>query len=198
MKCPSQISSDGEGAPRGVDRMLPFIFESMLENETKIDACVRVCTENFTFGAEEEEIMTTTEQAYIEGATAHCFLNDLGKPVFHAHSNTYFGAWMRDAYPRTGADSQKRWMTTHFQGNTIKEYETEADLRRQLVHRTHKLPVMYDGTNLVFFNGSVYFHRAGTPKIARFELSSRRYWEIVVDPHAAHKGDNLSFFALFL
>ena len=65
-----------------------------------------------------------------------CFLNDLGKPVFHAHSNTYFGSWMRDAYPRTGADSLKRWLTTHFQGNTIKEYETEADLRRQIVYRT--------------------------------------------------------------
>ena len=43
---------------------------------------------------------------------------------------------MRDAYPRTGADSLKRWLTTHFQGNTIKEYETEADLRRQIVYRT--------------------------------------------------------------
>ena len=42
----------------------------MLENETKIDACVRICVTNFTFAQDEEEVITTTEQAYIEGATA--------------------------------------------------------------------------------------------------------------------------------
>lgn len=44
----------------------------MLENETKTDACVRVCIQNFTFAFEEydREMITTTEQAYIEGATA--------------------------------------------------------------------------------------------------------------------------------
>lgn len=31
-----------------------------------------------------------------------CQLEGVGKPVFHAHANTYYGAWMRDAYPRTG------------------------------------------------------------------------------------------------
>lgn len=51
---------------------------------------------------------------------------------------------------------------------------------------------MYDGTNLVFFNGSVYFHRAGTPKIARFELGTRHYSEIVIHEKAAHKGDHVS------
>lgn len=31
-----------------------------------------------------------------------CFLQSIGKPVFHAHANTFYGSWMRDAYPRTG------------------------------------------------------------------------------------------------
>lgn len=31
-----------------------------------------------------------------------CYLDSVGKPIFHAHANTYYGAWMRDAYPRSG------------------------------------------------------------------------------------------------
>jgi hypothetical protein len=43
----------------------------------------------------------------------------------------------------------------------------------------------------VFFNGSFYYQRAGTPKIAKYELSSQKYEEVVVDPNAAHKSDNV-------
>ncbi|VDN43468.1 unnamed protein product [Gongylonema pulchrum] len=63
-------------------------------------------------------------------------MHDVGKPVFHAHSNTYFGAWMRDAYPRTGQDMMKRWMTKHFQGDAVEEYLDEGDMRRQRIFVT--------------------------------------------------------------
>lgn len=39
----------------------------MLENETETDACMRVCLSNLT---KQEKIETSTEMAYIEGATA--------------------------------------------------------------------------------------------------------------------------------
>jgi hypothetical protein len=51
--------------------------------------------------------------------------------VFHAHSKTYYGAWMRDAYPRSGQDMYKRWVTNHFYGNILYEFRNEADLRRE-------------------------------------------------------------------
>uniref|UniRef100_A0A914RHZ1 Olfactomedin-like domain-containing protein n=1 Tax=Parascaris equorum TaxID=6256 RepID=A0A914RHZ1_PAREQ len=70
------------------------------------------------------------------GRLADCYLESVGKPVFHAHSNTYFGSWMRDAYPRTGEDMMKRWLTNHFQGDTIEEYMDEADMRRERVYAT--------------------------------------------------------------
>lgn len=43
---------------------------------------------------------------HFKTSIADCYLNDVGKPIFHAHSNTYFGSWMRDAYPQNG----KVWM----------------------------------------------------------------------------------------
>lgn len=59
---------------------------------------------------------------------------------------------------------------------------------------SHHIPYLYDGTNLIFFNGSIYFHRAGTPKIGKYELLSKVYNEVLIDKHAAHKGNNASYF----
>ncbi|KAI1717963.1 olfactomedin-like domain-containing protein [Ditylenchus destructor] len=126
----------------------------------------RVClSTNFTSPGAPEEIPefpppVSTEAAYIEGATAHCFLDNVGKPVFHAHANTFYGSWMRDAYPRSGQDMMKRWVTSHFEGDTLAEFDTEADMRRGKIGKTHRLPYEFRGTNPVFFNGSLYFHRA--------------------------------------
>ncbi|KAI6175416.1 Gliomedin [Aphelenchoides bicaudatus] len=200
MRCPGDITFDGVGGPRGVINFaLPSLVEFMLENETETDTCMRICTSNLTTSLHELDdrmdlsLQTSTETAYIEGATAHCFLQSIGKPVFHAHANTFYGAWMRDAYPRTGLDMDKRWLTNHFEGDILHEFYNEADLRRRKVHKNYKLPHLYKGTNTVFFNGSFYYQRAGTPKIAKFELSTLKYEEVVVDPAAAHKSDNYLF-----
>lgn len=40
------------------------------------------------------------------------------------------------------------------------------------------------------FNGTFYFHRAGTPKIGKYELSTQRYDELIIEG-AAHKGDKV-------
>ncbi|MFH4984333.1 hypothetical protein AB6A40_011042 [Gnathostoma spinigerum] len=139
MECPKKASLDGDGSPRFVDRPLPYFVKLMIENETneevkkEIDSCMKVCLTNISAPV-ESALPTSTEMAYIEGATAHCYLQNIGKPIFHAHSNTYYGAWMRDAYPRSGQDMMKRWVTSHFQGQSVTEYLDEAALRRHRVH----------------------------------------------------------------
>uniref|UniRef100_F1KVC2 Gliomedin n=2 Tax=Ascaris TaxID=6251 RepID=F1KVC2_ASCSU len=198
MECPKKMTLDGEGGPRFLDKPVPFFVEMLLHNDTdlatEIEGCMRICLSNITtLPPEISTLPTSTEIPYIEGATAHCYLESVGKPVFHAHSNTYFGSWMRDAYPRTGEDMMKRWLTNHFQGDTIEEYMDEADMRRERVYATHHLPYLYDGTNSAFFNGSFYFHRAGTPKIGKYELHSKRYNEVLIDENAAHKGSKYLF-----
>lgn len=55
----------------------------------------------------------------------------------------------------------------------------------------HTLPFGYDGTNPVFFNGSLFYHRAGTPKIVKYELATKKYEEVVIHPKAAHKNDKV-------
>uniref|UniRef100_A0A914H0B2 Olfactomedin-like domain-containing protein n=1 Tax=Globodera rostochiensis TaxID=31243 RepID=A0A914H0B2_GLORO len=167
--------------PRLVAKLLPLVVEFMLENETETDACLRL------------RMPASTEAAYIEGATAHCFLEGVGKPIFHAHANTYYGAWMRDAYPRSTADLHKRWLAVHFEGDSLAEFASEAELRRGRPSLSHALPHSFRGSNSVFFNGSFYFHRAGTPMLAKFELNSRRYDEVQIAEGIAHKYDDYLF-----
>ncbi|VDM75144.1 unnamed protein product [Strongylus vulgaris] len=166
----------------------------MVYNNTDVETCLKVCIGNITGmeGVFEEIEETSTESAYIQGATAHCKLQSVGKPVFHSHATTYYGSWMRDAYPRTGDDMLKRYLINHFQGIEIVEYRTEADLRREHINNVYRLPHVFDGTNHVLFNGSLFFHRAGFPRIGKFDLSSGHYDEIEIEG-AAHQGNNYLF-----
>uniref|UniRef100_A0AC35TMJ7 Collagen n=1 Tax=Rhabditophanes sp. KR3021 TaxID=114890 RepID=A0AC35TMJ7_9BILA len=128
MKCPySNLFKnipDSDNIPRIMEKALPIIVEHMIENMTEVESCMKVCLTNITddWNAPPE----VTETAYIEGATAHCYLESIGRPVFHAHSNTFYGSWMRDAYPKSGKDSNKRWLMPHFQGGHVQEYESDS------------------------------------------------------------------------
>ncbi|TKR59569.1 hypothetical protein L596_029221 [Steinernema carpocapsae] len=89
-------------------------------------------------------------------------------------------------------DMQKRWLTPHFHGDFVYEYVDEANLRRQNVEVKHRLPYRYDGTNSVFFNGSLYYHRANTPRIAKYELHSKRYDEVTIR-NADYRDDHFTY-----
>lgn len=109
--------------------------------------------------------------------------------MFHAHSRTYYGSWMRDPKPKTNEDSKKRWLTHHFYGNVLHEYANEAELRREKPLRKYYLPFVYDGTNHVVYDGHFYYHRAGSAKVGKFELNTANYTEVTI-LGAAHRSDN--------
>ncbi|KJH51593.1 Olfactomedin-like domain protein [Dictyocaulus viviparus] len=121
-----------------------------------------------------------------------CKLQSVGKPIFHSHATTFYGSWMRDAYPRTGDDMMKRYLVNHFQGIELIEYRTEADLRREHINNVYRLPHVFDGTNHLIFNGSLFFHRAGFPRIGKFDLNNGHYDEIEI-PGAVYHGSNYLF-----
>jgi hypothetical protein len=108
-------------------------------------------------------------------------------------------------------------LAAHFEGDTLAEFRTgsrhalafhliyfsihlpieEADLRRGRLAHAHSLPHPYRGTNSLLFNGSFYFHRAGTPFLGKFELSTKRYQQMEIGGKQnaadgiAHGGDNV-------
>lgn len=184
MKCPVPEETPSTTVPTSTALPVPYSIQQLLGNNTEVDTCVKMCIKNFTI--EEEE---PTQVAYIQGVTAHCKLRSVGKPVFHSHSTTYFGSWMRDSYPPTGDDARKRYVMNHFQGQQLVEFKSEADMRRDYVNKVHRLPYVFDGTNHVIFNASIFYHRAGYPIIAKYDLNSKIYQQIELHG-AAYRGDN--------
>lgn len=93
----------------------------------------------------------------------------------------------------------KRWVTNHFEGDQIAEFNTEADMRRGLIAQHHQLPQPFRGTNSVAFNGSIYYHRGGSSRLARYEFSKKHYDEVEIHSQIAYNSDNVNFrYLLFI
>ncbi|KHJ44457.1 collagen triple helix repeat protein [Trichuris suis] len=185
---------EGTQVPESVAGYLSSIN---IEN-SKLLQCIKACLQEVETTPETTAVTTAipevtepTEEptAEIKDAIAHCTLKRFGKPIFHARAKTYYGAWFKDPFPRRYEDFKKRWMTEHFYGNTLFEYVDEADMRRETVARKIDLPYMYDGTSHAFFNGSLYYHRAGTSKIAKYDIYTGEYVERSIQM-AAYKYDH--------
>lgn len=87
----------------------------------------------------------------------------------------------------------KRWVTNHFEGTHIAEFRTEADMRRGIVFKRHLLPHSFRGTNSALFNGSLFYHRGGTARLARYDFSKKHYDEIIIHPKIAYNSDNVIY-----
>ncbi len=108
---------------------------------------------------------------------AECFINKIHPSVKRGNRNTFWGSWLRDARPRSETEMKKRWVTEHFSGNLLLEFQTEEALRSGVASKTYELPVMFDGTDHVIYNGSLFYHRAGTDHIARYNMETGDFRE---------------------
>uniref|UniRef100_A0A5S6QD07 Olfactomedin-like domain-containing protein n=1 Tax=Trichuris muris TaxID=70415 RepID=A0A5S6QD07_TRIMR len=185
-----------EDAVQVPDFVAGYLSSMNVEN-SELQECIKAClkevqtTPETTSSTVSPEVTEPTEEPSTEitDAVAHCTLKRFGKPIFHARAKTYYGAWFKDPFPRRYEDFKKRWMTEHFYGNILYEYVDEADMRREIVGRKIDLPYMYDGTSHAFYNGSLYYHRAGTSKIARYDIYTGEYTERSIQM-AAYKYDH--------
>ncbi|CAI2317621.1 unnamed protein product [Caenorhabditis sp. 36 PRJEB53466] len=190
LECPKD-SAASTAWPSVTQLPIPGLVQQILTNYSEVESCVKICLKNYTL-EEATEATITTPVAYIQGVTAHCRLQNVGKPVFHSHSTTYYGSWMRDAYPPTGDDARKRYVMNHFQGHELIEFRNEAEMRREHVAKVHRLPYIFDGTNHVIFNASLFYQRAGYPIISKFDFNTKQYSQFEI-PDAAYRGDQYLF-----
>ncbi|KAK6053553.1 hypothetical protein COOONC_08943, partial [Cooperia oncophora] len=69
VKCSEKTSVDNMIGPKLIDRALPSFVAQMVYNNSDLETCLKVCMGNLT-AEMEQEIETSTESAYIQGATA--------------------------------------------------------------------------------------------------------------------------------
>uniref|UniRef100_A0AAV2L2G0 ATP-dependent Clp protease ATP-binding subunit clpX-like, mitochondrial n=1 Tax=Knipowitschia caucasica TaxID=637954 RepID=A0AAV2L2G0_KNICA len=83
---------------------------------------------------------------------------------------TTFGAWMQDAYLKN--DSQY-WLAEHFSGRILLEY-TDASALQNISAKIIDVRGYYQGCGHVVYKRHLYFHLAGTKKLIKFNLNTRR------------------------
>ncbi|XP_062404053.1 gliomedin-like [Sardina pilchardus] len=97
--------------------------------------------------------------------------------------NTY-GSLLLDAAQR---GDTHLWVAEHFSGRMLEEYQSMEHFGRRVQRRVLDLRRFYQGCGHVVHNGSLYFHIAGTYRVARFNLRTGRLLPLAVEGALFHE-----------
>ncbi|XP_041734561.2 gliomedin isoform X2 [Coregonus clupeaformis] len=95
---------------------------------------------------------------------------------------TTFGVWMQDA---AQVNDNQIWMAEHFSGRVLKEYRSIASFPNSS-SKSIDMRKFYQGCGHVIYNGSVYYHNAGTSKVVKDNLKTRRLQTLAIENALYH------------
>ncbi|KAJ7366003.1 Olfactomedin-like [Desmophyllum pertusum] len=118
----------------------------------------------------------------------HCTnIKSVGKPVTHNARQQYQGAWMKDPLGIMGTDTIFVMKSYHLQ-NVVEEFENMDMFKAGVARKTYTLPYTWDGTGGVVYGPYLYFNRANTPYIVKYNLKTERVEaQIRVSDYTARK-----------
>ncbi|KAG7281028.1 hypothetical protein CRUP_016660, partial [Coryphaenoides rupestris] len=86
-----------------------------------------------------------------------------------------FGAWITDA---AHLDENRYWLLEHFSGRVIVEFPNISSVHSA---KATDLQKFYQGCGHVVYNGSLFFHNAGTNKLLKYNLETGRTSIVVIE-----------------
>ncbi|XP_074625200.1 olfactomedin-like protein 2A [Acropora palmata] len=99
-------------------------------------------------------------------------IKTIGKPVAHNSRHVTQGAWMKDPLEIMGAETI--FVMENYNGNVLEEYENMNKFKAGLAHKKYKLPYNWDGTGAVVYGQHLYYNRAATNYIVKYNLKTER------------------------
>ncbi|XP_035520874.1 uncharacterized protein LOC118330452 [Morone saxatilis] len=81
-----------------------------------------------------------------------------------------YGAWMTDA---SQLDDGRYWLADHFSGRLLAEHRNISTIQNTS-NKLIDVKSFYQGCGHVVYKKSLYFHNAGTKKLIKFDLNTRR------------------------
>ncbi|XP_069722921.1 gliomedin isoform X2 [Phaenicophaeus curvirostris] len=119
---------------------------------------------------------------------AECVITSVGSPVHFVSVQQTFGTWMRE--PANISD-ERIWLTTHFSGNSVKEYENSNALLNDS-YRTINIPGFYHGCGHVVQNNHLYYQKGGNNVILKLGLDRATLGKLLIE-NALYHGRNYLF-----
>ena len=94
--------------------------------------------------------------------------------MFMRYTTRYWGAWMQDPYPATTRLRGHYWVTQHFTGQILSEYNSLNDFKQDKVANTYTLDYVFFGTGHVVYKSAFYYHHEGHNEIIKFDLQKEQ------------------------
>ncbi|XP_018620497.2 gliomedin-like [Scleropages formosus] len=113
---------------------------------------------------------------------AECIIKSITNPRNITRMESIFGTWMQDAALQ---DDEKIWAAEHFSGRVVREYSDIAAFQNDS-GTSIDTKKFFQGCGHVVHNGSMYYHVAGTSKIAKFDLQSNMLNTLAIENALYH------------
>ncbi|XP_028856877.1 olfactomedin-like protein 2A isoform X2 [Denticeps clupeoides] len=114
--------------------------------------------------AEASKVLTTNQPGTCKDTIA-----TIAEPLTHNTYGDKEGAWMKD--PTSNGNAI--YVTNHYYGDTLLEFSNMETFKQGLVRNSYKLPYSWAGTGHTVYRGALYYNRAFSRDIIRFDLRLR-------------------------
>ncbi|PFX34685.1 Noelin [Stylophora pistillata] len=121
---------------------------------------------------EQQDLDKAKESVYILERDRCTNIKSVGKPITHSTRRYTQGAWMKDPLGIMGTESI--FTMENYYGNVIQAFENMDKLKAGVVHKTYSLPHYFDGTGAVVYGPYLYYSRAKTAYIIKYNLHTER------------------------
>ncbi|XP_074625202.1 olfactomedin-like protein 2A [Acropora palmata] len=121
---------------------------------------------------EQHDLQKAKESLYILQRDKCTKIKMIGKPVAHNSRHVTQGAWMKDPLEIMGAETI--FVMEHYSGNVLEEYKNMNKFKAGVAHKKYKLPYNWDGTGAVVYGQHLYYNRAATNYIVKYNLKTER------------------------